>query len=127
MKTLILKALRYLLGLAVLVALVCLADIRSVVTSLAYISLFDLFILIVLSFFLVLVSVIKWRIFLARLGIVATVTRLYRLYLVGYFVNLIMPSYLGGMWCVVSISGPMLTRCMRSRPPCLSVILDLLR
>jgi len=96
MKTLILKALRYLLGLAVLVALVCLADIRSVVTSLAYISLFDLFILIVLSFFLVLVSVIKWRIFLARLGIVATVTRLYRLYLVGYFVNLIMPSYLGG-------------------------------
>ena len=96
MKTLILKALRYLVGLAVLVALVCLADIRSVVTSLAYISLFDLFILIVLSFFLVLVSVIKWRIFLARLGIVATVTRLYRLYLVGYFVNLIMPSYLGG-------------------------------
>ncbi len=96
MKTLILKALRYLVGLAVLVALVYLADIRSVVTSLAYISLFDLFILIVLSFFLVLVSVIKWRIFLARLGIVATVTRLYRLYLVGYFVNLIMPSYLGG-------------------------------
>ena len=84
MKTLILKALRYLVGLAVLVALVYLADIRSVVTSLAYISLFDLFILIVLSFFLVLVSVIKWRIFLARLGIVATVTRLYRLYLVSH-------------------------------------------
>ena len=96
MKTLILKALRYLVGVTVLVALVYLADIRSVVTSLAYISLFDLFILLVLSFFLVLVSVIKWRIFLARLGIVATVTRLYRLYLVGYFVNLIMPSYLGG-------------------------------
>jgi uncharacterized protein (TIRG00374 family) len=56
----------------------------------------DLVIIFAISIALVLVSVLKWRLFLNRLGIAASVPHLFRLYLVGYFVNLIMPSALGG-------------------------------
>jgi len=52
--------------------------------------------LFAISILLILVSVLKWRSFLERLGISASVSRLFRLYLLGYFVNLLMPSSLGG-------------------------------
>ena len=71
-------------------------DLSSLVSALSEISLRDLFVLLAIAAVLILISVIKWRAFLSRLRIQATVWHLYRLYLVGYFVNLVMPSYVGG-------------------------------
>jgi uncharacterized protein (TIRG00374 family) len=56
----------------------------------------DVLILAVLSFLLIGVSVWKWGSFLARLGISAKFWRLFRLYLIGYFVNVFTPSFVGG-------------------------------
>jgi uncharacterized protein (TIRG00374 family) len=68
----------------------------SVLSALRGVSAGDLAALAIVSFLLILVSVIKWRLFLSRLGIQATIQRLFSLYLLGYFVNLLMPSVLGG-------------------------------
>ena len=87
---------RVVLGLLVFGALLCFVDVHAVLSALADIRGIDLVNLFGLSVLLILVSVIKWRAFLERLGIQATVPHLFKLYLVGYFVNLLMPSSLGG-------------------------------
>ena len=71
-------------------------DLSAVKSALQSVSLKDLMILLALSFLLVYVSVVKWQAFLERLGITAARPHLFRLYLVGYFVNLLMPSAVGG-------------------------------
>lgn len=90
------KLLRVALGVALLVLLLYAVDYRSLLAALSDISLRDLAVLALIAAILILVSVLKWGLFLARLRITASVLHLYRLYLVGYFVNLAMPSYVGG-------------------------------
>ena len=90
------EALRVLLGLGLIALLVHVADWTSVAASLRDVSLRDVVILFALAALLIFVSVVKWRAFLKRLGISATISHLYRLYLIGYFINLVMPSYVGG-------------------------------
>jgi uncharacterized protein (TIRG00374 family) len=89
-------AARALLGVLLLAALLSFFDLQGVINALSDITLLDLVTIFALSIALVVVSVLKWRLFLERLGISASVPHLFRLYLVGYFVNLIMPSALGG-------------------------------
>ncbi len=90
------KAFKYIAGIAGIVALVWLVDLGSLRDAFSAIGIGDIFVLAILSFCLIAVSVLKWRLFLAKLGIHAGFWRLFALYLVGYFVNLLMPSYLGG-------------------------------
>ncbi len=84
------------LGLGLLMALLYAVDYGSLVAALSEVSLRDLAVLALIAALLILVSVCKWRLFLGRLRITASILHLYRLYLVGYFVNLVMPSYVGG-------------------------------
>ncbi|MEY4668417.1 MAG: hypothetical protein RL518_1116 [Pseudomonadota bacterium] len=88
--------LRALFGILLLASILSFFDLQGCVAALSDITFLDLVIIFALSIALVLVSVLKWGLFLARLGISATLFHLFRLYLVGYFVNLIMPSALGG-------------------------------
>lgn len=90
------SVLRYVVGGLALVVVLLVVDLRGVLDSLSEIGVFDLLLLLALSVLLILVSVLKWRAFLSRLGIEHSVWYLFQLYLVGYFVNLIMPSSLGG-------------------------------
>ena len=87
---------RPILGLAAIAILLYVIDVHTVVAALRDIRSIDLVYLLLLSLALIFVSVMKWRAFLERLGIQASIPHLFRLYLVGYFVNLIMPSSLGG-------------------------------
>ena len=87
---------RVLVGIVAIALLFFVIDVHSVVAALKDIRAVDLVYLLLLSIALILVSVMKWRAFLERLGIQASLPHLFRLYLVGYFVNLIMPSSLGG-------------------------------
>lgn len=89
-------ALRYAAGLAAVIVLVFVVDVGSVLRSLAMVSLQDVLLILLLSFLLVWVSVLKWQLFLKELGIEPGIWRLIRLYLLGYFVNLLVPSYVGG-------------------------------
>jgi uncharacterized protein (TIRG00374 family) len=89
-------ALRYALGILALVILVVVVDVGSVISSLSQITAQDLVFILLISMLLIWVSVLKWQLFLAELEIEASCWRLARLYLLGYFVNLLMPSYIGG-------------------------------
>jgi uncharacterized protein (TIRG00374 family) len=69
---------------------------QDVVVALKQVSLVDIGILIAISLSLISVSVWKWRLFLARLGIDSAFNKLFSLYLLGYFVNVFTPSFIGG-------------------------------
>ena len=88
--------LKAVVGVLLVVVLVFLFDLKGCVAALVDVTGWDLAAIFAISIALVTVSVLKWRLFLERLGISASVAHLFRLYLVGYFVNLIMPSALGG-------------------------------
>jgi uncharacterized protein (TIRG00374 family) len=91
-----LTALKYLLGIAALIVVVKFVDLSALTAALALVSVGDVCLLLGISFLLLAVSVLKWRAFLRHLGVEASFWRLFGLYLVGYFVNLLMPSYIGG-------------------------------
>ncbi len=52
--------------------------------------------LMLISVLLVYISALKWSLFLGVVAQPVSVIRLFCLYLLGYFVNLILPSYIGG-------------------------------
>lgn len=88
--------LRYAAGIAVVLLLVFVVDVGSVLQSLTQVSFQDVMLILLLSFLLVFVSALKWSLFLRELGNDTGIARLMRLYLLGYFVNLLVPSYVGG-------------------------------
>lgn len=88
--------LKNILALLILVALLYLVDVRELWRALSELTLQSIIGLAVLSVALIYVSALKWKLFLEFLGAKVSLLRLFLLYLVGYFVNLLMPSYLGG-------------------------------
>ncbi len=83
-------------GVALLGVLLISVNIEELWGAFSQISLLDVIVLVTISAVLIAVSVIKWRLFLRHLGIEASFVRLFGLYLVGYFVNVFTPSFIGG-------------------------------
>lgn len=79
-----------------LVLLVRCVGTGDVAHSLSRVTVPSMIALLAVSVGLILVSVIKWRVFLGVFAPVSTIWRLSELYLVGYFVNLFLPSRVGG-------------------------------
>lgn len=79
-----------------LAALVWLVDWRKSLSILAGISLPWIAVLLLIAFILVVVSCIKWRMFLAARGVNVSLWKLTDLYLIGYFFNNFAPSNVGG-------------------------------
>jgi uncharacterized protein (TIRG00374 family) len=73
-----------------------LVSTKQLVDAFYQISWPDIVVLAVLSLLLIGVSVVKWRSFLRHLGISTPFEKLFSLYLVGYFVNIFTPSFVGG-------------------------------
>ncbi|MBX7138184.1 MAG: flippase-like domain-containing protein [Oligoflexia bacterium] len=93
------SAKRYLkigLALAVLSALLLIVRPAELWEAISQLTLSSLCYLALISILLILVSCIKWRVFIRALGSDVPLLRLFNLYLVGYFVNTVVPSYVGG-------------------------------
>ena len=90
------RALRYLLAGALILLLFLSVDLGTLVEAFSNINLEVLFYLILISVALLYISAMKWGFFLERFGAPVSVAKLFNLYLIGYFVNLLMPSYVGG-------------------------------
>ena len=90
------RLLGYAFGVVVLLLLIWLVDFRALALALSNLSLLAVIQLIAISIALIYVSALKWGLFIERLGERVGVAYLFGLYLIGYFVNLVMPSYLGG-------------------------------
>lgn len=86
----------YIFGIVILVLLIWFVDFRALADALSNLSFETITQLIIISIALIYVSALKWGLFIERLGMRVGVLYLFCLYLIGYFVNLVMPSYLGG-------------------------------
>ena len=90
-----------------LVVLIVTAGLENVWSSLRHLTPLSIISLLAVSVPLILISVMKWRIFLRLFGPTPSLWRLSELYLIGYFVNLFLPSQLGGdVVRSVSLSSP---------------------
>ncbi|MCO6432023.1 MAG: flippase-like domain-containing protein [Deltaproteobacteria bacterium] len=76
--------------------LLYLAGPRELLQTLSQLTAATFAYLMLISFLLIHVSVLKWQLFLQHFSERVSSFRLFNLYLTGYFVNLILPSYLGG-------------------------------
>lgn len=90
------RGIKYGIGVLILLLLLRGVDYNTLLAAISLISLSDILILLALSYLLIAVSVLKWSAFLQQRGISQSFHRLCGLYLVGYCVNLLMPSYIGG-------------------------------
>lgn len=103
-------ALRGLLASVLVLAVVFMVPTQELISALSEVSLGDVGILLVLSFLLIAVSVVKWSLFLRHLGISSSFWRLFGLYLIGYFVNVFTPSFIGGDVVRSMALGPQVNR-----------------
>lgn len=101
---------RVLLAGVLILAVFYFVSTGELVAALSQVSLRDISILLLLSFLLIAVSVVKWRLFLQHLGISSSFTKLFGLYLVGYFVNVFTPSFIGGDVVRSLALGPQVNR-----------------
>jgi len=88
---------RSLLALALLCWLIFYQiDFKSLIAAFSELTFDMVAALLVISVLLVYVSALKWSFFLRVFGTRVSVVALFGLYLIGYFVNLIVPSVVGG-------------------------------
>jgi glycosyltransferase 2 family protein len=71
-------------------------DTKELLLALSHLNFEMIIWLMSISFLLVYVSALKWSYFLAVQSNTVSVVRLFLYYLLGYFVNLLFPSYIGG-------------------------------
>jgi uncharacterized protein (TIRG00374 family) len=90
------RFLRLGLGVACIAGVLYLVNTDELLQALSQVSARDVLLLVGLSCVLIGVSVLKWQLFLAHLGIRNSFVKLFGLYLVGYFVNMFTPSFIGG-------------------------------
>ncbi|MEZ4753649.1 MAG: lysylphosphatidylglycerol synthase transmembrane domain-containing protein [Bdellovibrionota bacterium] len=88
--------LKSLLSIAILCALLYLVDLNVLIDSFKNLTAQQIAYLLFISVVLIYVSSLKWSLFLTSFAHRVPVVRLFNLYLVGYFVNLLLPSFLGG-------------------------------
>jgi len=87
---------KYLLAIFILLLLFWLVDLEQLWLALSQLTWELAFYLIFLSVVLTFISAFKWKFFIDFFERSASLWRLFRLYLVGYFFNLLIPSYVGG-------------------------------
>jgi len=90
------KLLKILLSVLVFALLFTQIEPEQFLVALKSLSLGAIALLMLISFILIYLSSLKWSYFLHAFGSEVSVLRLFALYHLGYFFNLIAPSYIGG-------------------------------
>jgi uncharacterized protein (TIRG00374 family) len=90
------KYLKIFISILVLGILFTQIDFSQLFIALQGLSLSAMTLLMMISFILLYISALKWSYFLHEFGSKVTVYRLFGLYFLGYFINLLAPSYVGG-------------------------------
>jgi len=90
------QILKTLFALLVLGLLLLVVDLDKLRFAFAHVTLEILVLLLAISVPLIYVSALKWRLFLDAFGNRRSLPQLFNLYLIGYFINSFLPSYVGG-------------------------------
>ena len=91
-----LNIVKWIIALIALTVLYFAIDVEKLITAFGNVTWPLLTIFIAISFVLVYLSALKWKFFLEARGGKVSVLRLFNLYILGYFINLLMPSFIGG-------------------------------
>lgn len=89
-------ALKALVGIVLFIALIWMVDWRETLATLMRLTCAWIAVLFAIAFVLILISCVKWRMFLAVRGADTSLWKLVNLYLIGYFFNNFAPSNVGG-------------------------------
>lgn len=89
-------AIKFLVAASILGLVFWLVDFSELYRTLHAITWTSIFNLSLITLALIYVSALKWGLFIESFGKPVSSIELFRLYVVGYFVNLFMPSYVGG-------------------------------
>jgi hypothetical protein len=87
---------KLLFGTALLVALVLKADILAIVDRLRSVDLYYLAVMFIVPHLMIMVSTVKWQIFLRELSLNLSFRRLFGLYMIAAFFNNFLPTMVGG-------------------------------
>ncbi len=91
-----LRSLKVAVAVLILASLIYHVDARELIRVLKNLTIESALWLFLISVALIYISALKWSYFLTAFGTRIKVLTLFNFYLVGYFVNLVLPSYLGG-------------------------------
>ena len=90
------RLLRIAFSLILIAGLLWWVGVQQLLDVLSRVELRYIALLFLLAFALIWVSCVKWRLFLRASGNDASLWVLFRLYVIGYFFNLFLPSFIGG-------------------------------
>lgn len=90
------KSGKYLIALIILALIFYQVGLAELWDQLSEVTLGSVIYLLLIGVLLIYISALKWQMFLEVFAERIPVIRLFLLYLVGYFVNMILPSYVGG-------------------------------
>ena len=88
--------LQYAFVIALFVLIFSFVEMQPLLDALQHVTPGICIYLLLISVGLIYISALKWKLFLETFGSTASLLHLFNLYLVGYFTNLILPSFLGG-------------------------------
>lgn len=92
----IIKSTKIIIAGLLIFLLLSLTKPHEIVSALSEVSLAGFCLLMLLSFVMIAVSAAKWHFFIDSLGQRVNFFKLYQFYLLGYFINIFLPSYIGG-------------------------------
>lgn len=90
------RAVKAIVAAGVLALLFFAVDLNGLMDALRHLSFALILYLILIGVALIYISALKWQLFLETRGDKVSALRLFNLYMLGYFVNLLIPSYVGG-------------------------------
>ncbi|RME60145.1 MAG: UPF0104 family protein [Candidatus Dadabacteria bacterium] len=90
------KLLGTIIGLALIVALAFVVNWHELAKALSHLTLKIIIALLIVSYILIYLSALKWKILMEEFHEKINTSFLFKMYLVGYFVNLLLPSFVGG-------------------------------
>ena len=103
------KIIKYLLAVFIFAMLFYIVDLQALLNVFSNLTIEIIVLLILISILLVYISALKWSLFLNSKERNVSAIKLFNLYLMGYFINLILPSYIGGdvarSWYAGKVSG----------------------
>ncbi len=103
------SVLKLLIGVIFFALIFFSVDLNELIAVFRDLTLAKVFYLFLVSFILILVSSYKWQVLIKGLGSSVKLLKLFGLYLVGYAVNLLLPSFVGGdavrSWELGKIAG----------------------
>lgn len=88
--------LKFLAAILIYAFLFWLTEPEKLLNELLKLNFPAVFVLIMISVVLIYISALKWKLFISASGHSISAFKLFNYYLLGYFINLLLPSYIGG-------------------------------